>query len=129
MARPGRPLIAAIILLALTSGCGSHTSGRTVTVDVAIAACAGGDCLQLPLPNATVQVLSGNTTVLASGTTDNMGQCRLTVTQGGQDHIVVKSAFIKNGSKDVPITIQEAGSGTDVTVLAPMSAETFPAPS
>src|SRR5215470_11410466 len=98
MARPVRALTAAMILLALSSACDSShpPSGSTVTVDVAVAACAGGDCLQLPLPNAQVQLMSGGS-VVASGTTDNAGQCRLVTAHGGQDHVVIKSAFIKNG--------------------------------
>jgi hypothetical protein len=70
-------------------------------------------------------VVSGSGTALASGTTDDTGQCRLVLAHGGQDHIVITSEFIK----DVPIDIQdEPGSDADVTILAPMSSGTIPAP-
>ena len=120
-------LAAATIVLAI-SGCSSQQTGSTIEVNVRMAACAG-DCLQIPLPNAAVQVVSATDKVVAAGDTDNTGQYRVKVSTGGSFHIIVKSPFLKGGMKDGYADASGNGSDTTVTLLAPMSSATIPAPS
>jgi hypothetical protein len=126
-----RPLtysLAALTIVLAIGGCGSQPTGSTFEVDVRMVACAG-ECLELPLPNAAVQVLSDGGRLVTAGQTDNTGQYRAKVSTGGTFHIVVKSAFLKGGMKDSYADGSGNGSDTTVTLLAPMSSATIPAPS
>jgi hypothetical protein len=126
-----RPLtysLAALTIVLAIGGCGSQPTGSTFEVDVRMVACAG-DCLEFPLPNAAVQVLSDSGKLVTAGQTDDTGHCRVTVLTGGTFHIVVKSAFLKGGMKDSYADGSGNGSDTTVTMLSPMSSVTIPAPS
>ncbi len=126
MQRLAYSLAAVTIVLAL-SGCDGQPIGSTFAVAVRIVACAG-DCLELPLPNAAVEVLSDDDKPVGSGQTDATGEYRFKVSGGGTFHIVVKSPFVKGGMKDTYADGSGKGSDTTVTLLAPMSSVTIPAP-
>ena len=124
-----RPLaysLAALTIVLALSGCDSQPSGSTFEVDVRMVACAG-DCLEFPLPNAAVQVLSDSDKPVSSGHTDETGEYRFKVSGGGTFHIVVKSPFLKGGMKDTYADGSGNGSDTTVTLLAAMSSTTIPA--
>jgi hypothetical protein len=118
--------VAALAFALVIGGC-SEPNPTTVEVAVRMVACAD-DCLAFPLPNASVQVMSDADKLVAKGTTDDTGEFRCTVATGGMLHIVVTSAFLKNGMKDTYAEVSGPGTDTTVTLLAPMSAATIPAP-
>ena len=119
--------VAALAVVLAIGGC-SGPNPSTVEVAVRMVACAS-DCLALPLPNAVVQVMSEPEKLVATGTTDDTGEFRCTVTTTGMLHIIVTSAFLKNGMKDTYADVSGPGTDTTVSLLAPMSSATIPAPS
>ena len=126
-----RPLtfsLAVLTTVLAITGCDSQPKGSTFEVDVRMVACAG-DCLDFPLPNAAVQVLSDSDKPVTAGHTDSTGEYRFKVSTGGTFHIVVKSPFLKDGMKDSYADGSGNGSDTTVTLWAPMSSATIPAPS
>jgi len=124
--RPPAYCLAVLTILLATSACDSRPTGSSFEVAVRMVACAG-DCLALPLPNATVQVLADSDKLVTAGQTDAIGEYRFKVPTAGTFHIVVKSPFLKGGMKDTYADGSGNGSDTTVTLLAAMSSATIPA--